>query len=664
MKAFYTTLLFILAFGSSAQSLKDTLNQYLDTCSNTTDIWYTAQKYARSNVFSDMGDVHLMLSLATDRIFDTQDSTVRGSILQEHGIIHAIRHEHDSAIYYFHAALDQYRTSDSSQIGFTYRNLCASLRTLDQFNPSLEYGYTALRYLSTDDSLLRPLTYLEISKVLYTLQNYELSLEYSKKALPYFKVRGATYDIGSCYNSMGLAALNMDSLAEESTRWLYRSLAINLALQDSISLYESHINIGISYLTQKRYDSALYHFNFVEESNFIEETNRFYIKPILYANKGLALYRLGRTTEGLNYTRTGLNLALELNSTYIVERAAQTLKDIYLSAGDSTEALKYYDIFHRAYESNLALANSSKYQTLEQLVEERLLTQKATYRQKALEKDAERDKELLLYTYIGLGAVMSLLFITFLSYRRAYRRKTELVKINRRLSDLDESKTQLFSIIGHDLRGPIGNSIYLLNEISKTDQTLSAESKEIVQHVEQGMIQVQDLLENLLLWAKDQATDVRLERRLLELLPLAKNIQKILSPLADINQIKTQIQSPSGLKWSIDENAYSTILRNVLSNSYKYAKPGTVVEVNLTISQGELITRICDEGPGISAEVIEKMKSSSHYSSGTSTGMGLYLVNLLTIKHGGHIHYTHDGVRGCMEIHIPEKLEGSKDTSL
>lgn len=260
----------------------------------------------------------------------------------------------------------------------------------------------------------------------------------------------------------------------------------------------------------------------------------------------------------------------------------------------------------------------------------------------------------MLYLYLSLIASLVVLAVVFYLFQLTSKRKALLSKANEKLSKLDESKNRLFSIIGHDLRGPIGNSVYLLNELHTNDDTLSGENREVIENIEQGLTQVQDLLENLLLWAKEEASEAELNRTDVNISDVLSHCKKMLAPLAKINNMEVKIDIDSSLQWPVDKNAYSTIIRNTMSNSLKYGDKSTLVEVTATREGNELVTRIIDRGEGIPQDIIQRYLNSTTYTNTTSNGMGLFLVSLFIRKHGGSFSYHHANSRGCLEIRIPK----------
>lgn len=648
-------LVLILLFSNvalNAQAEVDSIRSILDTCTSNKNLRITTARISRSNAFRDVEISHIALRLAKERIFKTTDSTTQGDIYQEHGILHAIRFEHDSAVHFFLKAIDQYSQHDSTDIGFAYRNLCASERMLEDMDKSLEYGYMALRFLPLSDSLYLPLTYLELSKVLYTLQHHPLSEEYAQRAVPYFEASGDLYNIAASYNTMGLAQMNQEKFAESLVS-LHKANQTHLMRGDSVSGMQTYINIGTAFIESGQYDSAYYYLRSAEESPYTEASPIPTTMPSLYANLGYALFYMERYDEALHYAQMAYDEAETKEINYILERAAKTLNLFYLQKGDTVKAHEYLTVYHRAYEQNNNLSNTMLFNTLEEAAKEKLRLRQYEFNQAQLE-DAKRKSDLKVrYLFISLGVFLVLSLILLQLYRLVVKRRRETAAINSRLNQLDEAKNRLFAIIGHDLRGPIGNSLYLLKEMPQRGDKLSADSQEILDNVNQGLTEVHGLLENLLVWSKDQATDLNLRLEEVVLSELAWQCVQIMSPLLQQKRMKIELDVDKELKWDLDAQAYSTVLRNLVSNSLKYSPASSKVTINIQTEGNELVTRICDEGGGIPAEVMQNLKNSSSFKHSTTKGMGLYLVCLLVELHDGTIDFQNHPGNSCVEIRIP-----------
>jgi two-component system sensor histidine kinase/response regulator len=87
----------------------------------------------------------------------------------------------------------------------------------------------------------------------------------------------------------------------------------------------------------------------------------------------------------------------------------------------------------------------------------------------------------------------------------------------------------------------------------------------------------------------------------------------------------------------------STVLRNLISNSIKFSKPGSEIIVSAILLGDKMRIEVRDSGVGIKKEDIIKLFriETSFSTHGTQneegTGMGLILCKDFVLKHGGEI---------------------------
>jgi two-component system sensor histidine kinase/response regulator len=98
------------------------------------------------------------------------------------------------------------------------------------------------------------------------------------------------------------------------------------------------------------------------------------------------------------------------------------------------------------------------------------------------------------------------LFVYVLINLKHRRTQNNLLKKQKEeLDNINKTKDKMFLIIGHDLRGPIGNLKSLIEMLLEDEEII--ENKGLLETFNIFMKSVQsvsDLLENLLLWAKTQ----------------------------------------------------------------------------------------------------------------------------------------------------------------
>ncbi|MFP4470332.1 MAG: response regulator [Bacteroidales bacterium] len=205
-------------------------------------------------------------------------------------------------------------------------------------------------------------------------------------------------------------------------------------------------------------------------------------------------------------------------------------------------------------------------------------------------------------------------------------------------------KDKLFSIIAHDLRGPVGNFSsaleMLISNLNNMEEELVMETLKDLKH---SADRSYDLLQNLLKWARSQNNTIDFRPDTLDLNNIVLENLDLLRHTAAQKQICFHRKLDTNIKVYADENMLNTILRNLFSNAIKFShRNGNVyVSINRTGKFAEVIIR--DEGIGIKEENLQKIFKPYEYFStyGTNnekgTGIGLNLVKDFVEHNGGKI---------------------------
>lgn len=214
----------------------------------------------------------------------------------------------------------------------------------------------------------------------------------------------------------------------------------------------------------------------------------------------------------------------------------------------------------------------------------------------------------------------------------------------KRLKELNVTKDRLFSIIGHDLRGPIGSFKSLLElMLTDFDLTNTDEVKEILQMAVTSANSTYYLLENLLTWAKSQQNEIVFKQTKENLFDVCEKVIALLSEIAHSKKITIHNTIDKDLLVFVDYNMLSTILRNLISNAIKFTHKGKNIYINSFIDDSKVTIEVKDEGVGIEKETIEKLfkPSENVVTYGTSgekgSGLGLLLCKEFVEKHEGKI---------------------------
>jgi two-component system, sensor histidine kinase and response regulator len=247
-------------------------------------------------------------------------------------------------------------------------------------------------------------------------------------------------------------------------------------------------------------------------------------------------------------------------------------------------------------------------------------------------------KQLFLLVLIFL--VLQSINSQIVKYHRVlWQQRRMLIKKNQELDELNSFKTRLFTIVSHDLRGPMGALELCFNEMKDdtlTQRELEAMFPEMVKSVESVNI----LLKNLLEWSQSQLADQGIKSEEIKIEELIDRLCSLFELQASHKNIR--LQSHINEKKVIalgDRNFVETILRNLMSNAIKFSSPGKVVMIEAHAENGQVTISVIDQGVGMSPEQIKNILSlKGKKTLGTlkeeGSGLGLLLTQQLLHKSG------------------------------
>ena len=219
-----------------------------------------------------------------------------------------------------------------------------------------------------------------------------------------------------------------------------------------------------------------------------------------------------------------------------------------------------------------------------------------------------------------------------------------LFENQRKLKELNDTKNMLFSIIGHDLRGPIGTlKSFIELIIDQPDYDDTQKLKESLQILVSSTTTTFELLENLLLWAKSQQNEVVFKPENIDLHQITEMNIALVAEIAKSKVIVIHNQIPKGLAICADKNMMMTVIRNLITNAIKFTDYGKNIYLSLIEDCSSFTINIKDEGVGIAPNVLHWLfNPKEHYTTlGTSgekgTGLGLLLCKDFIERHNGKI---------------------------
>ena len=493
------------------------------------------------------------------------------------------------------------------------------------------------------------------------------------------------------YTDMGAGFNNLASIYVEQKEYatalatFKRALAWGKKGASQYSIGRSYNNIAYVFFLSNLLDSARYYAlkgidetqgysagfalrtlgDVCERENKIKEAEAYYLKSLTIAdaNKNYSLrvsiaHRLGKMYLNHGETNKAENVLLENEKLCVrfkfrneLANTFKVLGDLFSLKSDLAKGHYYQEKYNTLNDSLYNESRSKQIASLERKYNEAkidLLTKASELKEREIRTERLRG-------YIAVGGLIAFVAFAFLLYsnnKKMKRANKQLAEKNSEISErgeelksqaeelsrLNTTKDKLFSIISHDLRGPL-NSLTSLLELSEKGYFNEGEFKRYIAELSKNTSRTKELLDNLLYWSSSQLkkqdshpvyfnlkNTIDAVVLLYEKQAIAKNI-KVLHPVTDQDV------------WA-DQNMISLVVRNLLSNALKFSKSNGLITIGYQPQGQYLNCFVTDEGVGISKAVLDKLFSGEMITTrGTGneigTGLGLQLCIDFIQKNGG-----------------------------
>ncbi len=212
------------------------------------------------------------------------------------------------------------------------------------------------------------------------------------------------------------------------------------------------------------------------------------------------------------------------------------------------------------------------------------------------------------------------------------------------LKDLIATKDKFFSIIAHDLRGPISTLNSFIEHITNNKSEYTNESiNEILLILKDSTQNTYSLLENLLTWARSQKGEIPFNPSQNNIISIINLNVQLFQATSDSKKIKTIFENSSEVNAFFDYDMVNTVIRNLYNNAIKYSHEYGTIKFNIQQFDNKVEVSIEDFGTGIEPELLNnlfridvKSKSVDGTSGEKGTGLGLILCKEFIEKNAGN----------------------------
>ena len=336
--------------------------------------------------------------------------------------------------------------------------------------------------------------------------------------------------------------------------------------------------------------------------------------------------------KSLEYLNEALGIARDMKLPQLKANIYEALAEVYRQQKHYKEAVAMQQEYSRLLDSLTIASARNEIAALD-----------SSYAlEAALDKvDELQEVNKVAKTRINLGVVALIVIGFAVALLWVYLRKAR--RLNRRLNESNEVKSKLISIIGHDLRGPAGNAIQVLDMLEKG--VIPEEQRhKLLSELKKQSVASYGLLTDLFEWGKAQLHGVEVKPELFPTRPVIRQNISLLEQLAERKNISIVDETPGDAEIHADPHHFDFVIRNLLSNAIKFTHEGGSITIR---TQGEedrpeIVYSVKDTGVGVSPEKQQAFsKATLPVSFGTKgekgSGLGLLLIKEFMRANKGRI---------------------------
>ncbi|HTM79860.1 response regulator, partial [Asticcacaulis sp.] len=216
----------------------------------------------------------------------------------------------------------------------------------------------------------------------------------------------------------------------------------------------------------------------------------------------------------------------------------------------------------------------------------------------------------------------------------------------RELEQASRYKSDFLANMSHELRTPLNSSLILAKLLGDNPEgNLTEEQVKFAQTIQSSGNDLLALINDILDLSKIEAGQMDIRAESLSLSRLVKDMQRTFDPIAAQKGLSFKTKIAKGLPEAIetDRQRLEQILKNLLSNAFKFTETGSV-ELGLSVdADGQVVMAVTDTGIGISEDHQAAIFEAFRQADGTisrkygGTGLGLSISRELTRLLGGAI---------------------------
>ncbi len=541
---------------------------------------------------------------------------------------------------------------------------------LGDIDKAVQFYYQALRIREKlADPVDLSASYNNIGNVYADQKNHKEALPLYKKSLSLATTAQDNSGMSSALSNIGSVYLDQGKY-DLALVYFREVLPIQEKRNDKQGVLITLINMGDAFNGKNDYQTAL---SYLNKAHLIaNDLGSPHDEVYVLRGKAQSYLKAGQLEKALDNALASMELARIYEGKYVLKENAAVLDRIYSAMGNY-ELAHYYLSLSTTYNDSLQNERAAdrvaqervKYETAQKDKENLLLRAEQELNHRKLEQ-----RNVVQYFTIALLLLAGVMAFVFFRGRQHLSRvnklliqKNELImhknealnqhqkvlteqaeQLNiqkEKLSQLNTIKDKLFSVIAHDLRGPLVALKGLLH-VMAMGKVPADKQEGLFNSLVKGQQNVLWMLDNLFDWARAQMDGFESDPQPMVMRELVEENIRLLLPVASSKEVVLVNTIDPTLTGFADKEMVRLVLRNLISNGIKFCKAGDKVTLSAKAKDDMLVVLVKDTGIGISPEIQQKLFGKSNYSSrGTAnekgSGLGLALCKDFVEHNGGRI---------------------------
>lgn len=461
------------------------------------------------------------------------------------------------------------------------------------------------------------------------------------EALRFYQDKNDSSGMAVIYASLGQMYLEQNEVADADTA-LNTALKLFIQTDEPLQIASVYASMGRLFLDQN---------NLTLSAGYFEQAGQIYSKNHMsfawqnqQLNDATILFQKGESY----YARQKTKIAYEqfcISGNRLLQAAAlRLLADIEKKVGNPVATLQYLEQYQLLSDSLEEIANPYRVKLLLAKLAADSVHNK---NQRLLKSDNAVMGKETVYIISGILILLTLVLLTFMfnqknkAIRELYNQQEQNVEKtkeleqlnseskakNEELARINQVKDRLLSMVAHDIRSPL-NALQGTLALTQDETLTRDEFRQLTQTLDTDLFNLRNMLDNMLLWAREQVVEVKITKTNFDLSAHIAGIVKMYEHSLNAKRIQLHNFMLPGVMVHSDQEALATVVRNLLSNAIKFTPADKNIYIQYVTLSGKIYLSIKDEGIGIDPDTLQKIKSGEHFSKrGTDnekgTGIGM-----------------------------------------